>query len=516
MLASRSAAWPAWTALALPLIVLLALALRAPLWLANHPLHHDEALYGAWARAISSGRDPLLLAAWVDKPPLVLYVEAAALRLFGPSELALRLPGMLASLLAVPALYGLARAAYGPAAARLAALLLAASAFAIQFSPTAFTDPWLVLFLLLAAWAAVAGRAVWAGIAVGLAVASKQQGLLVAPLALALLAWRDAQMAGGFKAGRFVRRGFIPGAAGFLLIFLPVTYWDSLRWAKRPSFWDRSLATYGGLHLAAPGAWPSRAAAWTQQLGYLFGSPVITAALLALAALSVTGGASNMTLLTQGRKARHAFRDKGLASLRQDINPLTALLVAYVVGFFVLHIVFTFQPWDRYLLPMAPLTALLAARTLTGIRGGQGRVVYLVLAGALAWGATLGAAGRLPVGSDHGAYAGARALAAELRALPDESLVYYRSWGWHYGYYLFDAPQERRWWSTAWKLADDAATTARTPKKQPQWVVLPPTDLSAAEEIRTALRTRGLALGVPRVLSLGDAPDAWLFPVVHP
>ena len=80
---------------------LVAAILRILPWLANYPLHHDEALYGYWARLIASGQDPLLLTPWIDKPPLTLYLLAASSAAFGASELALRLPGMIAGLLTV-------------------------------------------------------------------------------------------------------------------------------------------------------------------------------------------------------------------------------------------------------------------------------------------------------------------------------------------------------------------------------------------------------------------------------
>ena len=153
-------------------ICTLGVILRIIPWIANDPLHHDEALYGYWARLILSGRDPLLLTAWVDKPPLAIYALAASLKLFGVSELALRLPGLLVSLATLICTYGLADRLYGARVARWAMLLLVASPFAILFAPTAFTDPWLTLFMVAAAWAAIAGRAFWAGLAVGLAVAA--------------------------------------------------------------------------------------------------------------------------------------------------------------------------------------------------------------------------------------------------------------------------------------------------------------------------------------------------------
>ncbi|MCX7671497.1 MAG: glycosyltransferase family 39 protein, partial [Anaerolineae bacterium] len=230
--------------LALAFVLIGAAALRYAVWAADFPLHHDEALYGFWARLIVSGRDPFLLTAWVDKPPLVLYALAGALHGFGVTERALRLPGMIVSLATIAGTWGLARRLYDERTAALSAALLALSPFAILFAPTAFTDPWLTLWAVLAVWAAVARRPFWAGIAVGLAIASKQQGVLIVPL-VALLVLSDAGHSRSRSPGHHpyrrpwvgAGRRFLAALLGCALIFAPVTWWDTLRWARRPSFW---------------------------------------------------------------------------------------------------------------------------------------------------------------------------------------------------------------------------------------------------------------------------------------
>jgi hypothetical protein len=181
-----------------------------------------------------------------------------------------------------------------------------------------------------------------------------------------------------------------------------------------------------------------------------------------------------------------------------------AILAIYTAGYLTLHFTATFQPWDRYLLPILPWVCVLAAR---GIVGGWARLggrsepqrllrtaAPLLLASALLYASWLGAAGRLPVGSDHGAYAGLDQVIALLRKQPADAVIYHRWLSWHYDFYLFDAPQERRWWGSGWKLADDAARTARTQPDRPQWVVLPDWEMSASEELHLPLASRGLAL----------------------
>ncbi len=514
----RVAAWPTW--LVLSGVTLLALALRLVPFLAAYPLHRDEALYGYWARLIASGQDPLLLTPWIDKPPLVMYLMAGSLRLFGagaaaPNDLALRLPGMVASVLAVPALYGLAQAAYGRRVGLLAAALLALSPFAILFAPTAFTDPWLMLWLLLAAWAALARRPFLAGLLAALAVASKQQGVFVIPLVLMLIGnpgilsgWTakpPPTTLSGRRMAPFIRYLKSLGAAllGFALAFGPLTYWDSLRWHNRPSFWDRSLSTYNPLTLAAPAEWPARLGHWAEQVGYWFGHPIITALVIALAAVAVHSARkarvsppSQQRIATDKRMGSEHDAGPSVYAVRTEGSPssvATLLFAAYVLGYFALHVLVTFQPWDRYLLPLLPLVCLLAARGLAALHTQvRGPMLALALTAVLTGAAALGVTGRLPVGSDHGAYAGLPQVIAQLRSQPTDAIIYQHALGWHFDYYLFDAPQEHRWFGSGWQLADVAARMAR--QGRPQWLVLPAFEQEWADAARLPLAARGLAL----------------------
>jgi hypothetical protein len=495
--------------------------LRLVPFLAAYPLHRDEALYGYWARLIASGQDPLLLTPWIDKPPLTLYLISLSFRAFGVSELSLRLPGMIAGVLLIPAVYGLAAATYDRRTGLLAALLVAASPFAILFAPTAFTDPWLALFMVVALWAAVRQRAFVAGLAVGLAIASKQQGVLVAPLVAAALALTPNATPDGASPSPTSRRGRGGASAarlgvrailGFALIFAPLTYWDSLRWHNRPSFWDRSLSTYAPLMLAPLSSWGERAAAWAQQFGYLFGHPLITASVVALAAWAVA--LSARSCLTPFATCGGAFPSPEFRSGEEEARRaggevFDLLLGGFVAAYLILHVVVTFQPWDRYLLPLVPLVCILAARGVLDCASRAGATkperaslacaphsrvmraaLALVVAVSLAFAAYLGMTGRLPVGSDHGAYAGLDRGIAFIAARPADAIIYHHSLGWHYNFYLFDAPQERRWYGTVWKLADDAAAT----HSREQWLLLPEWELNWLDDLRLALAGHGLAL----------------------
>lgn len=478
-------------ALLLPALVLLALLLRVVPWFANLPLHQDEALYGTWARAIADGSDPLLLIPWVDKPPLVLYLLGLSIRLFGASELSLRAPGMIAGLLTVWATFGLGRRVVGEKAALVAAALMALSPFAILFAPTAFTDGWLALFILAAAWAALARRPGWAGVLLGLACASKQQGVMAVPLVVGLVLIKALDNEGEAISdereaprARRVLGALGVAALGFTIIFGTVTYWDSLRWHNRPSYWDQSLQTYGGVVLAPLPEWPKRAGGWVRQAGYWFGAWPVTVAVLATA---VVGRVGRLRINESRRMSKWSRRSVPL------------FLLAYVIGYLAVHLAFTFQPWDRYLLPVLPLACILCAPGLISVwqavrARGEGRLECWAQVGAsglLVYAAALGVTASIPVGSDIGAYHGVAQAAEFLTRQPAGTTVYYDRIGWNLGYYLYGQPITRSWYDSPQKLASETARVAGKDASAKQWLALPRWEEGQLAGLRGALAVKG-------------------------
>ncbi len=427
---------------------------------------------------------------------------------------------MLAGVLTVGATYGLGRRVAGSRAAFAAAALMALSPFAILFSPTAFTDGWLTFFIVAAAWAAVAGRPGLAGVLLGLACASKQQGVLAAPLVAGLVI-------AGLKPSRSVRRtlGALGLAAlGFAVVFGAVTYWDSLRWHNRPSYWDQSLRTYGGVVLAPLADWPARAAAWARQAGYWFGAWPITLTLLAAASLGwlsprpsenerigrrmneSTARDSFIRALGAGHKAGRKEHSLVRARLRPDV-----VCGAYAAGYLLVHVVFTIQPWDRYLLPILPLVCVLTGRGLAAGwaalgRPRAGRIRHWAAAGlaaGLIFAATLGARAAIPVGSDIGAYRGVAEAARFLARQPAGSTVYFDRIGWHLGYYLYGLPIARSWYDSPQKLASETVRVAAehagvahagvAHAEAAQWLALPEWERARLPVLRSALASAGFS-----------------------
>jgi hypothetical protein len=344
-------------------LVLGALARLAPI--ATNHFHQDEALYSTWALYIAAGRDTLLNGFPVDKPPLFLYTLALFFRLFGPSEVVARLPGVLASTGSVALVYYLALRLYNRPTALVAAALIALSPFNILFAPTALTDPLLVALVLGACCLAVEGRWTWAGVMAGLAAATKQQGLFFLPLVvgvglvgttagadhLSRFGWicnpaeaPDCKSGGSGQRWRaYVLNDGPHFVLGFLAAVAPAILWDLVR-SQRPGFLQQSALSYGGLAWVAPSQWLERGQRWMDLLWYVTASRPLNFLLVIGVPLLLLSG-----FLWQRRE-------------RETLVDMT--LSGFGFLFLALHLVLDFQVWDRYLLGLVPIVLLLLARVL--------------------------------------------------------------------------------------------------------------------------------------------------------
>jgi len=278
---ARLAAWP-WLPVTLVGLAILSAVLIPLNLLTGQPFHHDEALYATWALQIASGDNPLLTQVPVDKPPLFLYTMAGAMWLLGATETIARLPSLLATALTVGLTFWLGQKLYSRGVGLIAAWLVALSPLTIFFAPTAFTDPMLVALVLAACLAAAYGRAAWSGVWLGLAIATKQQGLFFVPLVLGIFVCvrlGDGQAADGTlfafskirylicrsraskvtsPASRLLGRlwRFLPDSAWLLVMMMltvaPTFIWDLAR-IQIPGYWRQSLLNYGHLAAGAPG-----------------------------------------------------------------------------------------------------------------------------------------------------------------------------------------------------------------------------------------------------------------------
>ncbi|MDY6874890.1 MAG: glycosyltransferase family 39 protein [Chloroflexota bacterium] len=476
--------WEHW---ALVLLLLLAWALRLPPLLDNR-FHPDEALYGYWGFLIGRGRDPWLAAEPVFKPPLLPYLVAGSQALFGSfggnSEFAVRLPGLVAGLLMIPLAAALAQTLYRDRGTGVAAAVgVALSPFAILFSATAFTDPPMVALGLAACVAAARGRPGWAGLLAGLACATKQTGLAWIPLALGVsLIQSPRSKVRGPKSQVQSSRSEVRGLGSesdwllvvshcslFIvhcsLVILLVFAWDMVRVGQgADGFWRTGVTGYGGLRLIWPQELWARLCEWIGLARYFFVSPIVSGGLLVGLPVLVWDQVRGLRSEVRGGQSevQSQVREPDLGCYMSGLFA-DLVLVSFVFVYFLLHWLWAFPVWDRYLLPLLPVLAVLLGRVcvrlaqhLQSAWGPRSlAIVQCSLVILLVWPAFNAACSRYPVGGDHGAYDGIDKVAAFLHGLPEGSVVYQHWLGWSYAYYLFDAPVYLAYWPTLAWLARD-------------------------------------------------------------
>ncbi|MBI5666642.1 MAG: hypothetical protein HZC41_01430 [Chloroflexi bacterium] len=439
-------------------------------WLRFHALAQearfqpDEALFATFARNAAVQGDWLLHGA-LDKTPLTIYASAVSMTLVGVTslpngvltlesragEFAARVPNVFASILLVAAMGALAKRLYPKdvGTRSIVSLLVALSPFALAFSATAFTDGLMLLFIVLSLWLAAARRPLWAGVWLALGFAGKQQALLYAPLVL-LVGWgvgvsKRESIGEGLRPSptpalfRSAALFSLPLIVVFLLLLIA---WDAAR-GQSVSLWALAAANNDPGRLIRADEVLPRLAQWVSYGQWFAGYGWLTAVLTIFAALTFL-----RRLVRQPRRRETLF---------------DALLLAYLLAYFLLHWVVAFNTYDRYLLPLLPVTLLLLARGLdwilpVGTRSIVSLQMLLLIIGLLGVLPALDAAkGRIPIGGDRGQHDGIDALAAYLNQKPLGTIIYDHWLGWELGYYLGVWSDKRRvYHSTPAALAADA------------------------------------------------------------
>jgi hypothetical protein len=462
-------------------VLLVGLAVRVVPWDENRFLE-DEALYAYWGLQIASGTDPMLDLEPVDKPPLHTYAVALSTLFLGYGETAARLPSLLASLAGIALVYALGRELFGDErVGLLAAISVTLSPFDILFASTAFTDPLMTALVLAALLAALKDRPGAAGLLAAMAAAPKQQGIFFLPLValVGLMVWCTAPARVDFHAAksRLKRRtgqtphdrpSFLlelkPGLArprnnpwlrfaiGIAVVGAAVFWWDMSR-AQKPGFLAQGFISYGGLDLVPLNALGERTEAWLDIIKIFWTSPLVNT----LLATTLVG-----------------WLIGGLRGWWPKPTRIVTALSLFTLGYLALHIVIEFQVWDRYLLPLIPLLALLTAKALIELvtnlspaawRRASMAILSSVLILALSGPVLVATRSGLPVGGDHGAYDGIKHLATHLHAEAPSGAVLYHHWlGYHYRFYLYNAPYRTHWYPSLEDLTRDATIYRREPR----------------------------------------------------
>src|SRR5688572_25043268 len=171
--------------------IVAAVLVAVPL-LASAPLFDpDEGLHAAIAQEMVQSGDyvtPRFLGEpFLDKPILFFWAEAAALRLFGDTESAVRLPPLLFGLAGMFSVAALGRALFGSAAGLVSGIVYGTMLLPFGVSQVAVHDVGVVPFMCIAAWClarltvpdravpmrSVIGLGVLAGVCLGLSILTK-------------------------------------------------------------------------------------------------------------------------------------------------------------------------------------------------------------------------------------------------------------------------------------------------------------------------------------------------------
>ncbi|MBI4279713.1 MAG: glycosyltransferase family 39 protein [Armatimonadetes bacterium] len=366
--AAHAAPWPRrW------LLLILAGCL---ITLAGAPVPHtdgDAPLYGRIAKNVLASGEWLTLQhrpGWlVDKPPLTIWLIALSLRLGGEGDAALRFWQLLMNLVLVWVTYRIARLGAQEEEALLAALVFVSMGMAFYHSLIPQQDVPLTLFLALALYDYLryrrdgrALRAVTTGLWVALAVLTKG---LVGLAAFALIAGADLVAAWrrplGAQRWRWAAVG--AGAATFLMVAAP---WFIIGYLRQGMPFVDTFFLYGNLGIGRffkPILVAQPIPLWQALLAYL--------PMLILSMLPWTG-----LLPGTVREAWRGVRD-GPPSLR--------LCALWLVLFFLLLSLSTGDKVIRYLHPLYPPLAVLAARHLGAVinrpRGLRGAAVISLIVG---------------------------------------------------------------------------------------------------------------------------------------
>lgn len=450
-----------WIAL---VILLVAFGLRARALDQAGRFHPDEALFATFARQAAINGDWLLLGN-LDKPPLAIYAGALSMAVAGSQpvegvlqldpltgEFAARLPGLFASLILVAVAYGTARRLYprDPLVAVWAMLFVALSPYALAFSATAFTDGLMIALAGLAVYAAAGGSWTWAGVWLALAFWTKTQAIYALPLVLLV----------GWSAETLSRRAWIALLTPPLIGAGLLLAWDAARG------WSSSIFALAAVNnpitgIVASDAVLPRLSAWFGFARWLLGTPTIL-----LLGVGVIDGLVG------------AFRRRDRAAT------IDAALIAYIIGFLLLHWLIDFNIYDRYLLPLLLPSALIGARggiaawrwVRRRLGSAESGLLVAAMVFTLVGGAWSVASGAAPIGGDagngvYGRYDGIIPLADALNETHVAAVIYDHWLGWELDYYLGTWHDKRRvYYPTPEALAADALLLDET---DPRYFVAP-------------------------------------------
>lgn len=235
-------------------------------------LDEDEPRYAAAARTMLETGDYVVPRfngePRLQKPPLVYWAMAAAIRLTGDSEQAARLPSALAGLATLAVLYSLVSGVAGRRAAVIAASTYATLPLVLPWARAASTDCLFTLFVssaIFSAWRATEGsqdaKRRWyllAVFAASLAILTKGPiGLLIPATVVSVYAWRQGTLRRELRA--------FPWAGGLAVALIVVAPWYVAMYIREgAAFYERFILQEHLARLVAGTGGPKNVPLWAR------------------------------------------------------------------------------------------------------------------------------------------------------------------------------------------------------------------------------------------------------------
>lgn len=287
----------------------------------------------------------------LDKPPLSIYTSALAMHFTASyvldngvidvpvkqGEFASKLPNIFAGLLSIVLVFDISKRLFSTHLALFATLLMSISPYAVAYSGSAFTDALMLMFMLASWRSAVNQRPAWSGIWLALSFATKPQGVLYLPIVVAFIlfdlsALRRDHLRFHTNYPSRLLRFTVTLVLGIGILLL----WDTIR----P---ETSLFTLGSINISQgriftpPDEWLPRLEIWVMLGDNLFGTALFTLMVVIIGSI--------------------------MAGFRRNLISTVILMMS--IGFFIIHWIPAAWTFDRYLLPLVPLFALLAGRAIS-------------------------------------------------------------------------------------------------------------------------------------------------------
>ena len=336
-------------------------------------LYGDEAEYAIVARYLS--RDLAYLAypalegfgpaPFVSQPPLVLYLMAISMKVFGPTDFAAILPSILFGVGTVAVAYFLGLRLGGRFMGLAAASLLAVLPFHVEMSRQAMLDAGYAFFLLLTAYFLVAWvqdrsrvAAVGVGVATACACLSKLPGVLSGPVValvfLGVLATVLAKAARGKARKGEVGETLLQGGLGALPVAVGALLYLGLLMHLQAlgNLWVKLQWQLGRVDTSQ--ARIQEAAAVVRDSSFYFSDPKFSFGAL------LGGLVFGLALVGLAVALARFAASRGRAGEHLVLPLMTGVLLAFFL--------YSDRKEGFYLLPFAPLAAMAVAYTGDGLR----------------------------------------------------------------------------------------------------------------------------------------------------